>query len=138
VLLFNDLRKDLRKYLAAFLLVMLYASASLASAGDVSLHSDTIDQTMQPTNDPSIETAVGINSDFFIGCFANIRSEINVLERKDMPVGSMNESFEQATAITLRKDGDKIIWSLAPSLDKFSLNPMEDIKNLQLVLKFRF
>jgi len=117
---------------------MFYASVSLAAADDVSLQSDTIARTMQPTNEPSIKTAAGISSDCFIGCFTNIRSEITVLERKDMPVGSMNESFEQATSITLRKDGDKIIWSLAPSLDRFSLNPIDDIKNLQVVLKYRF
>ena len=134
MLLFNGLRK----YLAAFLLVMFYASVSLAAADDMSLQSDTIAQTMQPTNEPSIKTAAGISSDCFIGCFANIRSEITVLERKDMPVGSMNESFEQATSITLRKDGDKIIWSLVPSLDRFSLNPIDDIKNIQVVLKYRF
>jgi len=117
---------------------MFYASASLAAADDVSLQSDAVAQTMHPTNEPTVETAVGINSDCFIGCFANVRSEIAILDRKNMPVGSMNESLEQATAITLHKDGDKITWSLAPSLERFSLNPIDDIKNLQVVLKYRF
>ena len=133
-MLFNDLRK----YLATFFLVTFYASASLAAVDDVSLQFDTIAQITHPTDESYKEIAAGINSDCFIGYFANIKSRITILERKDMPVVLMNESLEQATSITLGKDGDKIIWSLAPSLNRLSLHPKDDIKNLQVVLKYRF
>lgn len=62
---------------------------------------------------------------------------ISALERKDIPVGSMKESLEEAVAIALHRDGDKI-WSLAPSLCKVSLNPIDDIKNLQVLLQYRY
>lgn len=127
-MLFNGLRK----YLAAFFFVMFYASASLATTNNLNMWSDTIDQTIHPT----IKTSG--NSECFTGYFTNFRSVTIVLERKDMPVGSMNECFEETSAITLHKDGDKIIWSLAPSLDRLSLNPIDNIKNLQVLLKYRF
>ncbi len=117
---------------------MFHSTASLAAADDISLQFNTISQTAHPATEPQKETAVEINSDCFIGYSANIESKIIVLERKDMPVVSMNKSFEQAASITLGKDGDEIIWSLAPSLDKLSLRPKDDINNLQLVLKYRF
>jgi hypothetical protein len=60
------------------------------------------------------------------------------VERKDSSAGSTNEYFENIAAISLHKDGDKIIWSVAPSLPKISLNPIENIKNLQVVLRYRF
>jgi len=85
-----------------------------------------------------MKTFAGMNRDCFTGYFTNVSSVIIALERKDMSVGSMNECFEETAAITLHKDGDKIIWSLAPSLAMFSLNPIDDIKNLQVLLQYRF
>jgi hypothetical protein len=62
---------------------------------------------------------------------------ITGVERKDSSVGSMNECFEEIAAISLHKDGDKIIWSLAPSsLSKLSLNPIDDSKKLQVLLQY--
>jgi hypothetical protein len=55
-----------------------------------------------------------------------------------MPVGSVEKSLEESIAIPLQKDGDKIIWSLGPTLRTITLNPIEDINNLQVVLKYRF
>ena len=60
------------------------------------------------------------------------------MEGKDLAFGSMNECFEETAVITLRKEGDEIMWGLAPSLGKFSLNPIDDIKNLQVLLQYRF
>ncbi len=111
---------------------MFYASVSLATTSNLSLWSDTIDQTIHPT----IKTSG--NSECFTGNFTNFRNVAIVLEGKDMSVGSMNECFEEAPAITLQKDGDKTIWSLVPSLSRFSLNPIDDIKNLQVMLQYRF
>lgn len=134
MVLFNGVRK----YLAAFFLVMFYASASPAAMNDLSLSSDTIAQTMHATNESPIKASIGINSECFTGYFTNFSSVIIALEHKAMPVGSMNACFEETAAITLHKGGDKIIWSLAPSLGRFSLNPIDDIKNLQVLLQYRF
>ena len=126
------------KISSGVLLVMLYASASLAVTNDLSLSSDTIAQAIHPTNGSPIKTPVRINSECFTGYSTNFSNVIIALEHEDMPVGSMNECFEETAAITLHKDGDRIIWSLAPSLARFSLNPIDTIKNLQVLLQYRF
>jgi hypothetical protein len=129
--------KGLRKIIAVFYLFIFYASASLAAANGMSLPSDPIAQTMHPTNESPI-TSVGIDSKFFTESFTGFRSVIAGVERKDSSAGSTNERFEEIAAISLHKDGDKIIWSVAPSLLRISLNPIENIKNLQVVLRYRF
>jgi hypothetical protein len=133
-LLFNGLRI----YLTTFFLVTFYASASLAVVNDPGLPFDTAAQTMPPTNMQPINISASINSECFTGYYTNFQSVITALERNDVPVGSVKESFEATAAIALHRHGDKIIWSLAPSLDKVSLNPIEDIKNLHVLLQHRF
>ncbi len=128
MLLFNGLRK----YLAAFFLVMLSASASLATTNNLSLWSDPVDKTI----DPTIKTSG--NSECFTGYFTNFRNVPIVLERENMPAGPLNECFGEASAITLHKGGDKVVWSLVPSLDNLSLNPINNIKNLQVLWQYRF
>jgi len=133
-MLFNGLKN----YLAAFILVIFYASASFAAANDLNVQPDTIAQTIRVTNDSQIETPAGMKIDGFTGDFKNDRSEITALEFKDMSIGSLGDYLEKTCSIALRKDGDEVILSLTPSLDKFSFRPSDDIKNLQGVLKYRF
>ena len=92
---------------------------------------------MHPANEPPIISA-GIDSKFFTGYFTGFRNVTTGVERKDSSAGSTNECFEDIAAISLHKDGDKIIWSVAPSLLRISLNPIEDIKNLQVLVRYRF
>jgi hypothetical protein len=132
------LSNGIRKYTAAIFLVMFFASATLAAANNLSLQSDTIAQTIPPTNKTPIKTSTDISSPCFAGYPTNFGSALTVLERKDMPVGSLNECFNETAAIALHKDGDKIIWSLAPSFDRFSLNPIDDIKKLHVLLQYKF
>ncbi len=129
--LFNGLQK----YSAAIFFVIFCASASLAAANDLSLQSAADAQMMHPGNE---QISGGLTSECLTGYFKNIREMTTAPEHPDMPVGSMNESLEETVAIPLHKDGGNIIWSLAPTLRKFSLNPIEDINNLQVVLKYRF
>jgi hypothetical protein len=126
------------KISSSFFLVIFYASASLAASNDLSLLSDTIPKTIHQTNESPIKAPVEINSEFFIGHSTNFNRVINATERKDMSVGSMNECSEDTAAIALHKDGDQIIWSLAPSLGLLSLNPIDNIKNIHVQLQYRF
>ena len=126
----------LRTYLAAFFLVVF--TASLAAANDPGLPSDASAQATCPTNQSPSELSAGINSDCFSGYHINFKSVISALERKDLPVGPMKESIEEAVAIALLRDGDTSMWSLAPSLGKISLNPIDDIKNLQVLLQYKY
>jgi len=130
--------KVLRKYLAAFYLVMFFASASFAATNGPGLPSDTIAQTMPPTSESTINTSLGIDSRCFTGYFTNSRSASIDLEHGGLPVGLMNDCFKESTAIALHKDRNKIIWSLAPSFSKFSFNPLDDIKNLQVMVQYSF
>lgn len=125
------------KIAGSVLLVMFCASASLAAMNALSFQSDTIAQTIHPANESPVKTSAGMNRDCFSGYFPNVSSVIIALEGKDMPAGPMAECSDETAAITLHK-GDKIVWSLAPSPGMFSLNPIDDIKNLQVLLQFRF
>ena len=126
-----------KKYLVASFFVMICASASLAAANDPGM-SNSAAQTMHPTIDSLQNISVGINSDCVTGYFTKFRGVSAALERRDMPIVPTSESLEEAAAITLHKDGDKGIWSLAPSLCKYSFNLLDDIKNFQVLLRYRF
>ena len=119
-------------------LVIFSASNSLAASNDLSLLSDTLAKTIYQTNESLIKTPAGINSKCFVGYSINFSSAIDEPDRNDMPFGPVNECFEDTAAIALHRDGDQVIWSLAPSLDWFSLNPMDNIKNLRVQLQYRF
>jgi hypothetical protein len=96
------------------------------------------DAQTHPGNEPPVQTAYGFNSESYTEYFSNFRIMTTAPEHPDMPVGSVEESLEESVAIPLQKDGDKIIWSLGPTLRTITLNPIEDINNLQVVLKYRF
>ncbi len=135
MLLFNGFRK----YLAAFFIAMFFATASLAAANDVGLQSASgIAQAMEPAYEPPTKTSVGISSGCFAGNSTNLGGVNAAFAGKDISSGSLNECFEHSAALPLSKDGDKVIWSLVPSFDRVSLNPIDDIKNIQIVLKYRF
>lgn len=123
-----------QKYLAALFFIMICASASLAAADDLGLFSTL---TMHPNDSPK-NTSAEINSDGFAGYSTKLASVSAALENKDMPVSSVNECFEETAAITLHKDGDKTTWSLIPSLSRYSFDPLDDLKNIQVLLRYKF
>ncbi len=104
----------LYKYLSAFFFIML-CSASLAGANN---------------RDSSLELPMLPANEFIVQDTAN--------GHQDAPAGSLGESLEDIAAIPLHKHDDQIVWSLAPSLSKVSLNPIDDIRNMQVLLRFRF
>ena len=127
---------NLRKYSAAFYLAVFLVSASLASANGLGLTSDPNAQIMNPVNESSIKTCLGTGSECFSGYMMSARNVIT--EGNDGQTGSMSEFFKDTTAITLHKGGNNSMWSLAPSVSKFSLNPMEDVKRVQVMLQYSF
>jgi len=129
---------NLRKFLTAFFLVTIYASATLAAANDQSLPFNLVTETTNLTNPLPRKTSVWNNSECYPGYFASYKSFATAVEGEDSPSGSMKDCFEETAVIALREDGDKITWGLAPSLGRFSLNPMDDIKNLQVLFQYRF
>jgi hypothetical protein len=124
-----------KKSLIAVFLIAICTATSIAGAKSIDLFSA---QKMNSTNDLPYNISVGINNDYFAGDFTKFTTVSSAFEHKDMPASSVDEYFEDITAISLHKDHDKIIWSLAPSLYTYSLNPISDIKNIQVLLRYRF
>ncbi len=125
----------LQKLLAALFLVMISASVSFAATNGLDLFPSL---TADPKGDSSNNVSVEINSDCFTGYFTNSTKVNTSPEYRDMPVSSASECLEDAASIALRKDGTVIIWSLVPVLSIYSLNPIDDIKNIQVLLQYKF
>jgi len=130
--------KDLRKYSVAFYLFIILASASLASANGLGLPYDQNAQEMNPANETSIKTCLGIGNECFTGYSTNFKTAIIDTEPGNTAAGPVSELFKQTAAITLHKGVNNTMWSLAPSISKYSLNPMEDVKRLQVMLQYSF
>ncbi len=132
---FMSFFSGLQKYVAALFLVMIYASASFAATNGLDLFPFL---TADPKDDSSNNISIEINNDCFAGYFTNSTKVNTTPEYRDMPVGSVSECLEEAASIALRKDGTTIIWSLVPVLTTYSLNPIDDIKNIQVLLQYKF
>lgn len=127
----------LQKYVLALFLLMIFifASSSFAAANDPGLVSAL---TMHPTNDPPQNISVVIDNDWFAGFFTKFARASTALEHEGTSIIPADEYFGEAAAITLHKDYDKITWSLVPSLSNYSLNLVDDIKNVRVLLRYRF
>jgi hypothetical protein len=127
---------SLKKSLIVVFLIAICASTSIAVANSIGLFSA---QKMNSTNALSNNTFMGFNNDFFTGDFTKFTSTSSALEYKDISSASpISQYLQDITTISLQKDHDKIIWSLAPSLSMYSLNPIDDIKNVQVLLRYKF
>ncbi len=137
MVLFNELRT----YLVAFLLVIFSVSASLAAENDFSFESNTPAQTINQTSESSATTSTGINNLCLSTYVTNFGNAVTNVGRRGI-ADSMNECFEDPTStplhISLHKDDGKVIWSLAPTLTRITFNPIDDIRNLQVMLNYRF
>ncbi len=125
----------LQKYLAALFLIMLCASASFAETNDLGLFSAL---TADSNDDSPKNISVELNNDCFTYHFIKFAHVSTAVEHNDLPVRSLIECLEEIPSLTLHKDGNNPIWSLAPLLSKYSLNPIDDIKNIQVLLQYRF
>lgn len=126
---------DLQKLSAALLLFIICFSASLAAANELGSYSTP---TTRPADKAPQNLSGEINSDCFTGYSVKFTSARSAFEYKDMPVSPPGECLEDSAAITLHRDGDKSMWSLVPWLSSYSLNPIDDIRNLQVLLRYRF
>ncbi len=125
----------LQKCLAALFLVMIYASVSFAATNDLDLFSAL---TADTKDDSPKNISVEINTGCFAGYFTKITNTDTALEHRNMPISPESDCFEEAASIALHKHGSSIIWSLVPLLSKYSLNPIDDIRNMQVLLQYRF
>jgi len=126
---------SLKKSLMVVFLIAICASASIAAANGTGLFSA---QKMDPTSALSNDTSTGFNNDFFTDDFTKFTSKSPTPEYRDTSAGPLSKYLQDITAISLQKDHDKIIWSLSPSLSTYSLNPIDDIKNVQVLFRYKF
>ncbi len=132
----------LRKYLVVFLLITFSASASLAAENDFSLESNDPSQAINQTSESSMTTSTGVNNLCLSTYVTNFGNAVTNVGRRGT-ADSMYECFEDTTPTTplhipLHKDDGKVIWSLTPSFSRITFNPIDDIRNLQVMLKYRF
>ena len=126
---------SLKKSLIVVFLIAICAFTSIAEANSIG---SLFAQKINATNVLSNNASMGVNNDFFAGDFTKFTSASSALEYRDMSASPVSQYFQDITAISLHKDHDKIIWSLAPSLSTYSLNPIDDIKNVQVLLRYNF
>jgi hypothetical protein len=124
------------KFPAALILITVFTSATLAAPKDL----DFLASPATPKDSPrSFQSSTGrINSSCFAGYSIKFIEPNSALDRAGMSESPASECFQDIASIALHKDGGKIIWSLTPSLGKYSLNPIDDLRNIQVLLRYRF
>jgi hypothetical protein len=125
----------LQKFIITILFISICAFTSIAEANSRGLFSY---QKLNSTNYLSENQSSGTNSDLFDYNIINFTAVSSTFQHENKSTSSLRKFFEDITAISLQKDHDNVIWSLTPSLNTFSLNPIDDIKNVQVLLRYRF
>ena len=123
------------RFFTAVILILTYAAFARAATDNGSLSSAPI---MNPTGASSKNITMEINSDWFAGDLTKLTSASFTSERRNVPLIDVREYFENLAAVSLLKDRDNAVWSLAPSFGKYSINPLNDLKNVQVLLQYRF
>ncbi len=131
-----------QKYCIVLFLVICCSSVAAAATKQVDQLTDSFFPTTQPTHNPTTAAGISINDEYFRGFVTDFRSAITAPSRGDMSVGSVKEYlkdyFRGKATVELNKDGEESRWSLAPSLGKLSLNPLTNIKNMVMLLQYKF
>ena len=120
------------RFLAASLIFVCAASAS-AATNDLSSV-----LAMNPASDAIKNIDVTVANDLFAGDSRKLTSASFISEHKYTPLINVREYFENLSAVSLFKNRDNSVWSLAPSFGKYSANPLSDLKNVQVLLRYKF
>ncbi len=123
-------------------LVICCASLAAAAAKPADRLTDSISPSTRPTIDPTTEAWAVINNPYSTGDVTDFRSAITAPSRGDTSLGPAIEylkDYFRGTANDARhKEGEESRWSLSPSPGRLSLNPLTDIKNMVMLLQYRF
>jgi len=114
---------------------MIHALPVSAATNDPGLSHSLI---MNQSTDSSKNVSLAINSEWLAGDLPKLTSASFTSERRNVPFINVREYFENIAAVSLLKDHDNAVWSLAPSFGKYSINPLNDLKNVQVLLRYRF
>ena len=130
--------KNLCSYSIVIYFVLFHSIAAFGVTNEVVLPDDAAAQVREASVPVTQETFADIGIDSIKGYYMPSPGVITVSEHHDVTVGPASAMLKEKTAIILHKDGTEIRWSLAPMLSKLSLNPIENIKNLEWMLEYRF
>ena len=136
--------KEYFEYLAIFYVIFFFTAAP-CTAGDninvMSYETDTIMNTLSnnltKTNDPPL--SLFTNDSCFTGYCTSLKNLFGNLDKKyNLLSVSVDECFGDKAAITIGKYGDHITWSFVPLFDASGYDPIDAIKNFQVMCQFRF
>ena len=126
----------LQRFLLAACVIILCVAPVVAATNDPGVSSSLM---MNQSTDSTRNISMAINNDWFAGDFTKLTSlNKTTTEHNDIYFKSVREYFEDITDISLHKGSDQAVWSLTTSFGKYSLNPINGLKNFQVFLRYKF
>jgi hypothetical protein len=130
------------KFFLLLFLIVSYASLTLAAVDQTKKPQDAISERVWPTYGTPMAASIDISREHTKGILPDINGETRRAPlRGDAPLdGLMDFSqkyFRDNSTFTVF-NGAETRWSLAPLSEKFNLNPMTDIRNLEVLLQLKF
>jgi hypothetical protein len=132
------------EYIAIFYIIIIFTVAPCAAGDNVNLISDEtntqiniLSNNLTKTDD--LPSSLSTNDSYITGYFAGARNLFGYLDKKyNLLSVSVDDCFVDKSALTIGKYGDKITWSFVPLFDTSSYNPIDAVKNFQVMCRFRF
>ena len=137
--------KEYFEYLAIFYIIIIFFTAAPCTAEDISnlmsyntnTPMDTLSSNLTNMNDS--HSSLFTNDSCFIGYFTSLGSIFGSLDKKNNLLSvSADECFSDKAAITVGKYGDNMTWSFVPLFDASGFNPVDVIKNFQVMWQYKF
>ena len=135
---------EYKEYLAIFYIVIFFTAAPCSAGDSIDLISN---ETTTPKNSLSSDfnemndsTSSLFSNDFcFTGYFTSLGSLFGNLSKKNNSFSvSADECFGDNAGITVSTYGDNMKWSFVPLFNASGFNPIDAIKNFQIMWQYRF
>lgn len=130
----------LLKFVILFLFIFP-ASLVLAADDQTNTSQDAIAERVWPTHGTPLAALIDITTAYAKGKLTDIKGEDKAPVRGEAPLDGATDFskkyFGERSTFTVFEGGETR-WGLAPLSDKFSLNPMTDIMNLEVLLQYKF
>jgi hypothetical protein len=133
-----------KEYLTMFYIVIFFTAAPCAAGNNINLMSNETNTPMNSLSgnfnkvDDSPSSLFTYDS-CFTGYFTSLSSLFGNLTKKNNSFSvSADECFGDNAAITIGKYGDNVTWSFVPLFDASGFNPVDAIKNFQVMWQYRF
>jgi len=127
--------------LALFLMVFCTSLAFAASDQTDNKQRDTVAQQVLPTISTPTVALLNITSEYTKECLTDFKEKTKIPMYADPllegPTDLLKKDSREQSTFTMFDGGD-IRCSVAPLSNKFSLNPIADIMNLEVLLQHKF